>query len=118
MDRIGTMSRHFVRVLMIAGLLALPCLPTAAAGEGRVRHPNLLLNRDEIEQVKAKVQREAWAAQLLERLKALADDNRHSERELRDAAVDYALTGDNSYAERVRRSLLGTVRSEMPKYAH
>jgi hypothetical protein len=81
-----------------------------------VRHPNLLLNGDEIEQVKDKVRREPWAAKLLERLKALADDDRHTDREPRDAAVAYVLTGDRRYAAAVRRSLLGQARAELPKY--
>jgi hypothetical protein len=104
--------RHPITVLG----LALSAGTLWAAEPPRVQHPNLLLNRKEIEQVKAKIRREPWAAKLLERAKALADDNRHTEREPRDAAVVYALTGEQRYAERVRRALLGQVRSELPKY--
>src|SRR5579883_2445938 len=105
-----------IRYLITAFGLVLSVGTVWAAEPPKVRHPNLLLNRKEIEQVKAKIRREPWAAKLLERAKALADDNRHTEREPRDAAVVYALTGDKRYAERVRRALLGQVRSELPKY--
>jgi len=43
---------------------------TADHGANPVKHPNLLLNRDEIEQVKRKIQTQPWAAALLEKLKA------------------------------------------------
>src|SRR4051794_29862734 len=103
----------------VACLVALLLVPAAVAAEpspAPARHPNLLLNRDEIEQVKAKVMREPWAAKLLERLKALADDDHRTDREPRDAAVAYALTGDRRYADAVRRALVGAARSELPKY--
>jgi hypothetical protein len=106
------------RILCLVAVLelALSAATVWAAEPPAVRHPNLLLNREEIEQVKAKIRREPWAAKLLERAKALAHDNRHTEREPRDAAVVYALTGEKRYAERVRQALLGQVRSELPKY--
>src|SRR5262249_22499525 len=60
--------------VLVAGLLVLTsAVPPAAAGPA-VKHPNLLLNREEIEQVKVKIQRHAWAARLFERVKELADD--------------------------------------------
>src|SRR5436190_24241985 len=39
--------------------------PLAAADGPPVKHPNLLLNRDEIDQVKAKIRQHDWAARLL-----------------------------------------------------
>src|SRR5262249_31987234 len=40
--------------------------------EAAVRHPNLLLNQEEIQQIKRKVQEHPWAARLLDRVKAKA----------------------------------------------
>ena len=45
---------------------------TAAVSAPPVKHPNLLLNRDEIERVKAKTDKYPWAAQLFERVKKLS----------------------------------------------
>jgi hypothetical protein len=67
----------------------------AAAGERpAVKHPNLLLNREEIEQVKEKIKRHEWAARLFERVKELANDQGRAGRIPREAALVYALTGD------------------------
>ena len=52
-------------------------VPTVAAQVGQksaaVKHPNLLLNPEEIEQIKLKVKEHAWAARLLDRVKAKAE---------------------------------------------
>ena len=48
-----------VLTMLIAGF----CLPCALAAP--VSHPNLLLNRDEIQQVKAKIAKCSWAAAAL-----------------------------------------------------
>jgi len=61
----------------------------AGAGEPAVKHPNLLLNQEEIEQVKLRIAQNDWAARLLEKAKALAE-----QRSLPEAAICYALTGD------------------------
>jgi hypothetical protein len=47
----------------------------------RIQHPNLLINRAELEQVRAKIQREPWAANLLGRVKQLADEPGRTPRE-------------------------------------
>ena len=87
-----------------------------SAADRPVRHPNLLLNPEEIEQVKAKVRERPWAAELLARVRALADENGHTGREPRDAAVVYVLTGERKYGDAVRHALLGGVQGEKRRY--
>ena len=53
-----------------------------------VRHPNLLLNKEEIEQVQLKVRDNAWAARLLDRVKAKAE----KDDAVTEKALAYALT--------------------------
>jgi hypothetical protein len=48
--------------------------PSPATAGPRVRHPNLLLNQDEIEQIKGKIRAQRWAADLFERVKAMAEE--------------------------------------------
>lgn len=77
-----------------------------------IQHPNLLLNRTEIEQIKLKVQQHAWAARLLERVKAKAD----AEDSAMESALAYVLTGESKYARKVRERLIREARDEMPHY--
>jgi hypothetical protein len=89
----------------------------AAAGERpAVKHPNLLLNREEIEQVKEKIKRHEWAARLFERVKGLANDQGRTGRIPREAALVYALTGDRRYADMARRALVGNSRYHLAQY--
>jgi len=81
--------------------------PSPAAPGPRVRHPNLLLNRDEIEQLKGKIRAQPWAADLFERVKAMAEEMvTKGARNEREVALCYALTGEKRYADAVRRLLL------------
>jgi hypothetical protein len=79
-----------VLTMLIAGF----CLPCALAAP--VSHPNLLLNRDEIEQVKAKIAKYPWAAAGLEKTREPA----LKESSYLNAALYYVFTGD-------RPSLIG-----------
>jgi hypothetical protein len=84
-----------------------------------VKHPNLLLNREEIEQVKARIKGHEWAAHLLARVKELADEPGRVERIPREAALVYVLTGEKRYGEAVRRALVGGSRytlSQLDKF--
>jgi hypothetical protein len=60
---------------VLACLLFLVLVDGSSAAQEKpgVKHPNLLLNREEIEQVKIKIQEHEWAARLLERIKEMAD---------------------------------------------
>jgi hypothetical protein len=87
-----------------------------AAAEPAARHPNLLLNRDEIEQVKRKIRAHDWAARLFERVQALADEPGRTTRNPREAALVYVLTGKKRYAQEVRQAIVGHARAELPKY--
>src|SRR5687767_6911761 len=73
----------------------------ATGGPGRegaaVRHPNLLLNKEEIEQVKAKVREHAWAARLLDRVKEKVE--KEGSGAYLESAIAYVLTGDKKYAD-------------------
>jgi hypothetical protein len=111
---IGAMIRP--RVTAFA-LLVFASFAAIAAAEQEskspaVRHPNLLLTRDEIEQVKVKVRENAWAARLLERVKTKAEKDGAP----LEAALAYVLTGESKYAESARRGLLNDAREQMRHY--
>jgi hypothetical protein len=77
-------------------LLVVAALGAAAVAQesGRkgvaVRHPNLLLDSKEIEQIKLKIKEHAWAARLLDRVK----DKAEKDGAALEAALAYTLTGD------------------------
>jgi hypothetical protein len=104
--------------LSVAALLALCVSPYASADDlsGRVRHPNLLLNRDEIEQVRAEIRNEEWAARLFDRVKQLADQQGRTDRIPREAALVYVLTGEPRYGQAVRKALVSQVRQMAPRF--
>ena len=107
------MKRHYSpwKLAAIAGtclILAagLATAPAAAAGP-KVQHPNLLLNREEIDAIKRKIAAHKWAADLFEREKAMADEMvTKGARCERETAICYALTGQRRYADSVRHLLL------------
>ena len=77
-----------------------------------VSHPNLLLNQDEIAQIKLKVREYPWAARLLELVKAKAQ----KDNSLIENALAYSLTGEATYATNVRDQLVREAREQMPHY--
>ncbi|MBI3947579.1 MAG: right-handed parallel beta-helix repeat-containing protein, partial [Armatimonadetes bacterium] len=112
------------------------CPPALGAGprtgqarreEMRVVHPNLFLNRAEIEGIREKIRRHEWAGRLYERLLAQADDTLRggheydlyydsyrypsvsslwgTGRRVRDVALAAVLTGERKYADYVREIL-------------
>src|SRR5687768_7318590 len=86
-----------VGLLLYAGSLAHAAANQEPRREGAaVRHPNLLLNTDEIEQVKAKVREHAWAARLLDRVKEKVEKDGSSA--YLESAIAYVLTGEKKYA--------------------
>jgi len=91
--------RLAVLTLLITGF-CLRCVQAAP-----VTHPNLLLNRDEIEQVKAKIAKYPWAAAGLEKTKEQA----LKESSYLNAALYYVFTGEKTFADRARGYLLGHV---------
>src|SRR5690242_17770359 len=112
-----TQSLAVNRAILLAVCLCLGAgTPRAAADDWpRVRHPNLFLNRAEIDQVKAKIKRYAWAAKLFDQVKALADDRSRTNRNPREAALVYVLTGERRYAQDVRQNLIGNGRHLLTK---
>ncbi len=88
-------TKALVWAIGVALLWAWGCAAAAPeVARSTVRHPNLLLNQPEIEQIKQKIRDHGWAAQLLERVKAKAakDDA------LPETAIAYALTGETPAA--------------------
>ena len=77
-----------------------------------VRHSNLLLNQKEIEQIKLKVREHPWAARLLDRVKAKAEQDGA----VVEAALAYALTGEARYARSLRDRLVAESRDQMSHY--
>jgi len=92
-----------VRIRVVAGAV-LVLLASTALGAPPVKHPNLLLDRQEIQQVQEKIRKHPWAADLLKRIRQ--DEAVFSRGSLHMAALVYALTGERSFADRVRRELL------------
>jgi hypothetical protein len=83
----------------------------AAAQTPAVKHPNLLLNREEIEQIKEKIRTQDWAAKLFDRVKAMAEEAiTEGARHPRETALCYALTDETRYSDAVRRFLLDQAR--------
>jgi hypothetical protein len=109
---LGTISKGLL--VFVTLLTGVP--PAAADQPVRVKHPNLFLNRAEIEQIKARIKKHAWAARLFERVKKLADQPGRAGRNPREAALVYVLTGDKRYARTVRQTLVGECRHLLTKY--
>ncbi len=106
-------ARPWVFAILV-GVLLLPVAKAAPGGQPAVKHPNLLLNREEIEQIKDKIRTQKWAADLFERVKAMADDMvAEGARHERETALCYTLTGDPRYGEAAHRFLL-----EQARYFH
>lgn len=99
--------------LSVLGVLFLDVSPARAEPLSVVKHPNLLLNRAEIEQVKLKIKQQPWAARLLARVKELADNQGRIGRIPREAALMYVLSDEKRYGEAVRRALVGGARAEL-----
>ena len=79
-----------------------------------VRHPNLMLNREEIEQIKEKTQKHEWAAKLFEQLKDIADNGPGYRP--RESALAYVLTGDARYGEDARHRLTSEASYSIGRY--
>jgi hypothetical protein len=92
-----------LHVSMAAVLLLVPLSGTATA---QPKHPNLLFNRQELAEMKARIDKYPWARQAFERIKADAEAdaaNPHHNVPTRVAtAMMYALTGEEKYARRAR----------------
>lgn len=97
--------------LLAIGLDAKASEPSAA-----VKHPNLLLNREEIDQIKAKIKQHDWAARVFEQVKAMANDGSRTGRNPREAALAYVLTGEKRYGNAVRGTLVSHARHMLTQY--
>jgi hypothetical protein len=106
------------RALLALGIYLACHLPALAQPLPKVKHPNLLLNREESVQIKAKIHRYPWAVALLEHLKAMFKDRvvAHMRGGLH-SAIAYVLTDGKRYAAAARKDLLHTANSRLPKYA-
>jgi hypothetical protein len=92
----------------IVNTLCLLLLPAAATAQ--VKHPNLVLNRQEIAEMRAKIAKYDWARQTFERIKADAEAdfvNPHHNVPTRVAtALVYVLAGGEKYAKRAREHVV------------
>jgi hypothetical protein len=84
-------------------------LPVAARGQAK--HPNLLLNREEIAEIKTKIDKYPWARQTFEHIKAEAALDADGGNQWRiptrvAPAMMYALTGNPKYAKPAREHVL------------
>src|SRR5262245_4032170 len=113
--RIGAYAMRRKVIPLVFCILAFTCSLAILAAP--VPHPNLFLNRAEIEQVKAKIAKYPWAAAALAKTKAdaLTSSAFAGDRVLIHA-LHYAFTGDASFADRAREALLGLAQSELPQY--
>lgn len=96
------------QIIMLTGAVAFAAPPP--------KHPNLLLNRDEIEQVKAKIAKYPWAAAALEKTREHALNGPAHENSIINQALYYAFTGDKTFADRARAELLSSAKSELPEF--
>lgn len=101
-----------VTLLVIAVFCAAALAQDAGQKSVAVRHSNLLLNKEEIKQVKLKVRDNPWAARLLDRVKTIAEKDGAS----LETALAYVLTGEAKYALNLRKRLIGEARDQMPHY--
>src|SRR5262245_37111282 len=105
-------SKGWLLGALIAVITTLP-----AAAKPPVKHPNLLLNREEIEEVKKKIKTQPSGSELFDNVKAMADSkSRIVPDNPRVAALAYALTGDKRYADTVRRDLVNNSRRLQAEY--
>ncbi len=74
-------------------------------------HPNLLLNQEEIEQLKAKIRDCEWASRLFEKVKIMAEKG-----SVREMAICYAITGEKRYSDSARQRLVGNAQYFLPRY--
>jgi hypothetical protein len=98
-------------------LLVCHASPAQAGEPSAPRHPNLLLDRQEIEAIRQKVRTQPWASALMEKLRAGVDGlalDRHDA--ARNAALLYALTGEKAFGDRARASLLNEARYGLPRF--
>ena len=99
-------------------ILSIGCILGETAGaqqQTRPKHPNLLLNREEIEQVKTKVRKDKWAANLLNVLRDTAGKSGSNHGGLPYSLLR-ALTGEESYGATARNQLLKTAHDWLPRY--
>jgi|GEM_PF-5566080 hypothetical protein len=110
-------GREFLRVAICAGtvwLLDSPPIFSAPAeikpSSVAVSHPNLLLNQEEIAQIRLKIREQPWAARLVDRVKAKAEKDGPAV----EAALAYVLTGQTMRSSE-EVSLSFTTRKELPQ---
>ena len=103
------------KALIFVVVLVLCCSLLSSAAPP-VQHPNLLLNREEIAQVKAKIGQYPWAANLFEKIKAVAAGNDRANYQIREQALCYVLTDERAYADQVRACLLAKARNDVPTF--
>ena len=98
------------RALLCSGML-LAASAFAAETPPPAKHPNFLLNRDEIEQIKLRIAQQPWAAVLFQQAKDMADKG-----DMFQAALCFALTGEKRYGDFARGKVLENTRYHLIQY--
>ena len=81
------------------------------AARGQAKHPNLLFNRQELADMKAKIDKYPWAMRTFQRIKADAEADADGGNQWRiptrvATAMMYALTGEEKYAKAARQHVV------------
>ncbi len=100
-----------MKFLHLVALAAVLLVLSSGTAIGQVKHPNLLFNRQDLAEMKAKIDKYPWARQTFERIKADAvldaDGGNQWRIPTRVApAMMYALTGDQKYAKVAREHVV------------
>jgi hypothetical protein len=105
--------------LLVVVITPLSALALNAATE--VKHPNLLLHREEIAQMRDKIAKYPWAADLFARTRDLSarsdayPASAFGGVQVRAQALCYVITGERNYADQARAFLLHEARDDLPR---
>jgi len=104
---------------LVVVIALLSALSVNAATE--VKHPNLLLHREEIAQMRDKIAKYPWAADLFARTRDLSTKSdaypasAFGGVQVRAQALCYVITGERNYAGQARAFLLHQARDDLPR---
>jgi hypothetical protein len=110
------------RSTLILGVVLVSFSPVFSHAAPPVRHPNLLLDREEIAQIKDKIARYPWATDLFEKNQQFAATSdawpvsSFGGKQLRAQALCYVITGERAQADRVRADLLAQARDGVARF--
>ena len=98
-----------MKVLRMATSAVLLLVLFSGAARGQAKHPNLLFNRQELADMKAKIDKYPWALRTFQHIKADADADGGNQYRIPTrvaTAMMYALTGEEKYAKAARQHVV------------